>query len=113
MKRFKSYSRRAIIYANRIAKVRNGIPQNHEINTVATLAYAWDAGFKAALRHPPPPRSQVSKRRDLLEAAQKAHAVMVATDLDEYFDMHKIDEALAALKAAIIVAGAEPREVPS
>jgi hypothetical protein len=27
--------------------------------------------------------------------------------------MHKIDEALAALKAAIIVAGAEPREVPS
>ena len=50
MKRFKSYSRRAIIYANRIAKVRNGIPQNHEINTVATLAYAWDAGFNAALR---------------------------------------------------------------
>jgi hypothetical protein len=50
---------------------------------------------------------------DLLEAAQKAHAIMTATDLDEYFDMHRIDEALKALKDAITGAGAVPREVPS
>lgn len=50
-----------------------------------------------------------TQRRDLLEAAQKAHAVMVDTELDEYFDQGRVDEALAALREAIKACGAEPR----
>jgi hypothetical protein len=43
----------------------------------------------------------------LLEAAQAALAVMVDTELDEYFDQGRIDQALTLLRQAIAAAGVQ------